>query len=77
MTDLGGLLRVLASADVEFIMVGGVAAMAHGSARLTQDLDVVYRRTPDNIERLAAAHGLRIFQRGQVIQAIFLNGYFG
>ena len=27
--------------------------MAHGSARATVDVDVVYRRTPDNIERLA------------------------
>ncbi len=33
----------------------GGAATAHGSARLTQDLDVVYRRTADNIGRLAAA----------------------
>ena len=34
---------------VEFIVVGGVAARAHGSARLTNDLDVLYRRTPENI----------------------------
>jgi predicted nucleotidyltransferase len=40
---------------VEFIIIGGVAATAHGSARLTEDLDLVYRRTPDNIARLVAA----------------------
>lgn len=36
-------------------MVGGVAATVHGSAHITYDLAVVYRRTPENIERLAAA----------------------
>lgn len=55
MTDFGLLLRALADADVEFIIVGGAAATAHGAARLTQDLDVVYRRTPENAERLARA----------------------
>ncbi len=54
MTDFRGLLEILAKAGVEFIVVGGAAATAHGSARLTADLDVVYRRTPENIRRLAA-----------------------
>ena len=40
---------------VEFILVGGVAATVHGSARLTTDVDVVYQRTPDNLRRLVAA----------------------
>ncbi len=55
MTDFKALLRALAEARVEFILVGGVAATAHGAARLTLDLDAVYRRSPDNIKRLAAA----------------------
>jgi predicted nucleotidyltransferase len=54
-TDFSGLLRGLATAGVEFILVGGAAATAHGSARLTQDVDVVYRRSSDNIERVVAA----------------------
>src|SRR5262245_16532967 len=54
MTDYPRLLRALASAGVEFIVVGGAAATAHGSARLTLDLDVVYRRSPDNLERVVA-----------------------
>jgi predicted nucleotidyltransferase len=53
--DFEAALRALAGAGVEFIVVGGVAATAHGSARLTTDLDVVYARTPENIERLVAA----------------------
>lgn len=52
MIDIETGLRVLAAGQVEFIVVGGVAARAHGSARLTNDLDVLYRRTPDNISRL-------------------------
>jgi hypothetical protein len=48
MTDFAGLLRCLAEAGVEYVVVDG-------SARLTQDLDVVYRRTGDNVHRLAAA----------------------
>jgi hypothetical protein len=53
MTNFPALLGALASAGVEYIVVGGAAATAHGSARLTLDLDVVYRRTPDNIVRVA------------------------
>lgn len=52
MTDLVGLLRVLAAGRVEFIVVGGVAANILGSARTTIDLDVLYRRSDDNIDRL-------------------------
>jgi hypothetical protein len=37
------------------IIVGGVAAIAHGSTRATQDIDVVYRRTPENIKQLVDA----------------------
>ncbi len=55
MTDFRGLLRLLAESQVDFILVGGVAAVAHGSARLTQDVDVVYSRAEANIERLAGA----------------------
>jgi hypothetical protein len=55
MTDLAALIRALNGGEVEFIVVGGVAAVAHGSARLTQDLDVVYSRSNENLTRLAAA----------------------
>ena len=55
MIDFPALLRALADAQVEYIVVGGAAATAHGAARLTLDLDVVYRRTTDNIARVAAS----------------------
>lgn len=51
MIDFPRLLETLSSEGVEFIIVGGAAATAHGSARLTLDLDIVYRRTPANVER--------------------------
>ena len=55
MTDFAALLQTLGRHDVAFIVVGGAAAIAHGSARLTQDLDIVYQRTPANLERIVAA----------------------
>ena len=55
MIDIETGLRVLAGGQVEFIVVGGVAARAHGSARLTNDLDVLYRRTVENIARVVVA----------------------
>ena len=55
MVDFERLLRILTDGGVEFVIVGGVAATVHGSARLTTDLDVAYGRSPQNIERLAHA----------------------
>jgi predicted nucleotidyltransferase len=52
MTNFAALLRLLAGEGVEFILVGGAAATAHGSVRLTRDLDIVYRRTAENLARL-------------------------
>jgi hypothetical protein len=57
MIDFPALQRTLAEAAVRFIIVGGAAATAHGSARLTQDLDLVYERSPENLRRLVAALG--------------------
>ena len=57
MTDFAGLLRALVDGGVESILVGGVAATVHGSARLTRDVDGVYSRRPENISRTVAALG--------------------
>jgi predicted nucleotidyltransferase len=51
-TDFQALLRLLTDNKIEFIIVGGAAATAHGSARLTTDLDIVYSRTHENITRI-------------------------
>lgn len=50
----GNVLSVLQEGEVEFILIGGLAAMAMGSARATFDVDVVYSRKADNIRNLAA-----------------------
>lgn len=55
MTDFKAALGALSGAGVRFIIIGGAAATVHGSARLTQDLDVVYARDLENIRRLTAA----------------------
>jgi predicted nucleotidyltransferase len=54
-TDYSGLLQRLTDAQVEFIVIGGIAGISHGSAQFTKDVDVVYRRTHDNIARVVKA----------------------
>ena len=54
-TDFEGLLGSLIDGGVSFILVGGGAAVAHGSVRLTEDIDVVYERTPYNYKNLCTA----------------------
>jgi hypothetical protein len=51
-------LRILACLHrhgVEFVLIGGVAAVAHGSSLATFDTDITPRRSPDNLDRLASA----------------------
>lgn len=55
MTGIERLLGALHDGGVDFILVGGVAARAHGSARITQDIDVSYSRAEANLARLASA----------------------
>ena len=55
MNDFERILVALGSAEVAFVIIGGVAATVHGSARLTSDIDVVYARSLSNIERLVEA----------------------
>jgi predicted nucleotidyltransferase len=54
------LLRLLLDSRVEFVLIGGVAAIAHGSATFTQDCDITAPFTEDNLTRLMAA--LRPYQ---------------
>ena len=46
------IIAALVAAGVRFVVVGGVAATLHGSARLTNDLDLCYDPAPDNLEAL-------------------------
>jgi hypothetical protein len=49
------LLQALERNGVDFVVVGGLAGLAHGSAYPTYDLDVAYSRDPVNLQRLADA----------------------
>lgn len=50
---LSALLRRLVDAGVDFVVIGGIAAIAHGSPQITQDLDISYAGDEENLERLA------------------------
>ena len=52
--DLDALLAALVDGGVDFIVVGGAAAVLHGAPVTTLDLDIVHRRTPENVARLLA-----------------------
>lgn len=55
MTNNQGLLATLERSQVEYILIGGVAGTSHGASRLTLDIDVVYRRTEQNMRLLVDA----------------------
>ena len=50
--DLESLLDALVGAGVEFIVVGGAAAVLHGAPVTTQDVDIVPRTDVENADRL-------------------------
>jgi hypothetical protein len=54
-TPLETLLSALHDGGVQFIIVGGVAARAHGSSRVTDVLDIVYARDAANLARVVSA----------------------
>jgi len=51
------LLAELEAGGVEFIVVGGVAAVLQAVPIVTADVDIVHRRTPENIDRLLVVLG--------------------
>ena len=55
--DPVALLRVLADHEVEFLVIGGVAARLRGAPLVTQDVDITPAGDRPNLERLVAALG--------------------
>ena len=51
--DFQRIYESLVRGGVEFVLIGGCAANLHGSPRYTLDVDVVYRRSHDNMQRIA------------------------
>jgi hypothetical protein len=54
-TRFDQILELLSREKVRFIVIDGLAAMAHGNTRATYDVDVVYARDRNNISRLTKA----------------------
>jgi len=52
---LADILATLAANEVEYVVVGGMAAVLRGAPVTTRDIDIVYARTARNIERLGRA----------------------
>ena len=55
MQDSVKMLKVLLENDVEFILVGGFAAVIHGVSTVTQDLDLCFHFTAKNVQKLLNA----------------------
>ena len=49
------LFAALEQHGVEYVLIGGLAAVLYGSAVVTNDADICPSRTRENLERLAAA----------------------
>src|SRR5579872_972990 len=72
--DYLAILATLAKHQVDFIVIGGVCGIFHGSPLMTEDMDIVHSRAPENLSRLLAALlELRAYYRGQGDRRIVPN----
>jgi predicted nucleotidyltransferase len=53
--DFEAILRSLVESNVRFVLIGGLAMIAQGTANLTRDVDCLYARDPENIARIVQA----------------------
>ncbi len=53
--DFFGILEALATHEVKFILVGGLAAVVQGAPVVTTDVDIVHLRSEENIAKLLGA----------------------
>jgi hypothetical protein len=49
------IIATLTDHDVKFILIGGLSAVIRGAPLITDDVDICYERSDENLERLAAA----------------------
>lgn len=54
-TDFKVLINKLIESEVDFVLIGGLAASAYGSTYVTYDLDVCALLTPENIQKLRSS----------------------
>ncbi len=55
--SFSNIIRTLTEGGVDFVLVGGVAAVLGGAPVHTFDVDIVHSRAPDNIDRLLSVLG--------------------
>lgn len=55
MDDLTDIIARLLKAEIDFVLVGGLAAVTHGSSMATQDIDICCDFAPNNLLRLQSA----------------------
>lgn len=71
--EIDRLLGPLIAHGVDFVLIGGQAGILHGSSYPSYDLDVLYARGRDNVERLVAALGeIGVRLRGAPADAPFI-----
>lgn len=55
MMSVAKTIQLLADEGVEFVVIGGWAAIFHGSAHLTNDLDICFSRSDANLRKIVEA----------------------
>ena len=48
-------MKAFAAAQLEYVLIGATAMGFHGLVRATEDVDLLIRPTPENVERLRVA----------------------
>jgi len=67
------MVERLAGGRVEYVVVGMMSGVLQGASLVTRDLDICYRRTPENLARLASAlRDLKPHPRGFPANAPFV-----
>ena len=54
-TWFSDVIRAIAGSGADYVVVGGLASIAYGQVRLTQDVDLIVELSPDNARRAVAA----------------------
>lgn len=71
--DAQRILEELTEREVDYVLIGGLAAQTHGNTRMTNDVDLIPAPDPENLDRLAEALqalDARVLNPGQEALAI-------
>ena len=53
--DIARICRALNAAHARYVLIGGVAVIAHGAGRFTKDIDLLIDDAPENVARVRQA----------------------